>query len=189
VSQIDQSKYKKQFTDDMEKLASMDALSDVVIICGGEKFKAHRAVLAARSPVFEAMFTHEMAEKSSGQVKIPNFKSNEMRDFLHFLYHAKLESFEHSVKLLDLADKYQVATLKELCVDHLMSQVTKDNAMEMLQLANLHNSDSLKGKAFGIIRSQILGASFAVPDDFVNKVKDLQKAIDLKQQFQSLINQ
>jgi len=172
----------------MMKLASMDGLSDVVIVCKGDvELKAHRAVLAARSPVFEAMFTHEMTEKLSGQVKIPDYKMEEMRDFLLFLYHAKLGSYEHAAKLLELADRYQVPTLKELCEAYLTSKVTKDNAMEMLELANLFNSDILKQKAFDVVKLEILGASFSVPDDFKNEVEELQKIVDAKVHLDSLI--
>jgi len=175
---------EKEFWKDMKKLASMEALADVVIICDGDmEVKAHRSVLAARSPVFEAMFTHDMTEKRSGQVKIPDCKPEAMRNFLHFLYHAKLETYDHAAKLLELADRYQVPTLKELCEIHLLSSpIPKVNAMEMLQLANLHNSDKLKQKAFDVVKLEVLGASFSVPDDFINKIDELQKVVDIKLQ-------
>jgi len=121
---VDETICNTQLAEDMKKLASMEALADIAIVCDGDvELKAHRAVLAARSPVFEAMFTHEMTEKLSGEVTISDCKPEAMRDFLHFLYHAKLESYDHAAKLLELADRYQVATLKELCEAHLDSLI------------------------------------------------------------------
>ncbi len=37
--------------------------SDVTLSVGDTEFKAHKAILAARSPVFSAMFEHAMEEK------------------------------------------------------------------------------------------------------------------------------
>ncbi len=37
--------------------------SDVTLSVGATEFKAHKAILAARSPVFAAMFEHSMEEK------------------------------------------------------------------------------------------------------------------------------
>ena len=37
-------------------------LSDVVLLKGNRKFPVHRAILAARSPVFRAMFTSNMKD-------------------------------------------------------------------------------------------------------------------------------
>jgi len=190
VMMIDDAECFKELAEDMKKLSVAEVLCDVVIICGGDvKLKAHRAVLAARSPVFQAMFTHDMTEKLSGKVKIPDCKPEAMRNFLHFLYHAKLESYDHAAKLLELAEQYQVATLKKMCEAHLITKVTKDNAMEMLDLANLHSSDQLKQKAFDVVRLEILEAFFSVPDDFKNKVKELQKIVDAKLHLDSLVKE
>jgi len=172
----------------MKKLASMEAIADVVIICQGDvELKAHRAVLAARSPFFEAMFTHEMTEKLSGQVTIPDCKPEAMRNFLHFLYHAELESYDHAAKLLELAEQYQVPTLKETCEIHLISKVTKDNAMEMLQLANIFNSQyGLKQKAFAVVRLDIVGSTVLIPTEFMNRVEKLQQILDAKIKIKSV---
>jgi len=175
---IDDAKCFKGLAEDLKKLAVEEVLSDVVIICEGDvELKAHRAVLVARSSVFQAMLTQEI----SGSIKIPDCKPEELRDFLQFLYHPKLESYDHAAKLLDLADKYQVATLKETCEVHLMSKVTKDNAMEMIQLASKHNSQyGLKQKAFDVIKKKILGSSVSIPAEFIDQVEELEKMVDAK---------
>lgn len=38
------------------------AFSDVTLSVGGQVFQAHKVILAARSPVFSAMFEHSMEE-------------------------------------------------------------------------------------------------------------------------------
>ena len=47
---------------DLGVLQDRGTFSDVTLSVGGRVFQAHKAVLAARSPVFSAMFEHSMEE-------------------------------------------------------------------------------------------------------------------------------
>ena len=47
---------------DLGGLQDKGTFSDVTLSVGGRVFQAHKAVLAARSPVFSAMFEHGMEE-------------------------------------------------------------------------------------------------------------------------------
>lgn len=60
--------------------------SDATLKCGGTDIKAHRLILAARSPVFKAMFEHEMQEEAQGIVEIDEIEPSVMRDLVAFLY-------------------------------------------------------------------------------------------------------
>ena len=44
--------------------------ADAVLHCGGRDFQCHKAILAARSQVFEAMFKYDMEEKKSSRVEV-----------------------------------------------------------------------------------------------------------------------
>ena len=51
-------------------LTSDDSLADVTLECGERSFRCHRAVLAAWSDVFDAMFSHPgMLEVTTGKVR------------------------------------------------------------------------------------------------------------------------
>ena len=66
---------------DMLKLD--DSTSDVTLICDGEKFLAHKVVLAARSDVFSAMFQHDgTKEAESNQVLIEDTDPKTLERFL-----------------------------------------------------------------------------------------------------------
>lgn len=58
--------------DDMEALLTSGGMSDVVLVAEdeGREWRAHKAILAARSPVFAAMFKHDMAEKKNNRVTV-----------------------------------------------------------------------------------------------------------------------
>ena len=53
---------------DFAGLLSSEDHCDVVIKCQNQEFKCHVAILAARSPVFGAMFQHKMTESVSRKV-------------------------------------------------------------------------------------------------------------------------
>ena len=60
--------------------------SDVCLCAGGREFKAHKAILATRSPVFGAMFEHEMEESRKGRVEISDIDPDVFQELLRFIY-------------------------------------------------------------------------------------------------------
>lgn len=82
-------------------------LSDVsLMLADGKTFKAHKVILAARSPVFGAMFEHEMEERKNGRVQILDVESDVFREVLQFIYTGKTSKLnEMAPELLAAADK------------------------------------------------------------------------------------
>ena len=60
--------------------------ADVKFAMSGETFAVHKAVLAARSPVFMAEFFGDMKEKDTRHVEILDMDAAAFRDMLHFVY-------------------------------------------------------------------------------------------------------
>jgi hypothetical protein len=89
--------------------------TDVEIVVGDKTFNAHRVILATRSPVFAAMFTADMLESRTGRVVINNVQPDVFQNFLEFLYTGILPNGADQPELFEVADMYQVATLKDLC--------------------------------------------------------------------------
>ena len=50
---------------DLASLLSSGSFADVTLEIESQEFQAHRAILAARSPVFSAMFQHAMEEQKN----------------------------------------------------------------------------------------------------------------------------
>jgi speckle-type POZ protein len=48
-------------------------------------FKAHKCILACRSPVFAAMFQHEMIERNSNEVEIVDIKGDVIEKMLRYM--------------------------------------------------------------------------------------------------------
>ncbi len=63
--------------------------ADVHLVCGDASFPCHKSLLAARSPVFKAMFFGPGNYKegnNGGQVVIEDFEPAEVKQFPRFIY-------------------------------------------------------------------------------------------------------
>jgi len=135
---------------DFSKLLDDGQFSDITIVCENEEkevvqIPAHKAVLGARSPVFNAMFAHNMAEAQTKEVNIIDLNLPTVRDMLRYMYVGKIEDLNmKSPNLLEAADKYQLSELKETCEEMLSENLTTENSLECLVLADLHNAEELK---------------------------------------------
>lgn len=81
--------------------------SDFSIAVGTVKIPVHKAILAAHSPVFEAMFSNkDTKEAKEIKVEIPNVSVVVMEDFLEFIYTGvKPKDDLLTITLLALAEK------------------------------------------------------------------------------------
>ena len=98
---------KRNFKKDLHNLLLDGRFSDVVLVVGGKEFKAHKNILAARSPVFAAMFDNEWKEsQQNSRVEINEMDPEVFGDLILFLYTDQILSLDrHVSELLIAADK------------------------------------------------------------------------------------
>jgi len=80
----------------------------------GERFLAHKIILAARSPVFMAEFFGGMNERSSQSVRIEGMDADVFKVMLHFIYTDRAPELDEEPEmvmamaqhLLAAADRY-----------------------------------------------------------------------------------
>ena len=119
--------------------------TDVIIEVKERQFKVHKAILTARSSVFDAMFTHRLTESNTGLVPIEDCEPNIFEEFLFFLYTGKIQqlSIENVCELYYVADKYQVSELKEECVNFLKKSLTIESICDAICLSTKCNEKDL----------------------------------------------
>lgn len=133
-----------------------DRHADVTIRVGEEAIRAHSQILAARSPVFEAMLSHPMKEQIERTIIISDVEVAVVRRMLGFIYAGsikKLGNDADTVSLLKLAHAYQVAVLVRLCATALSSGLTESLAVERLMLADLVGIEELRSRCLDFITS------------------------------------
>ena len=142
--------YKKMFGD--RHLADFELKTS-----DGESLKAHKVILAARSPMFYAMLTTAMKEAKENYTIIPDFDSFVIEEVLRYIYYNEVENLDEYVgELVFAAEKYQLDGLKKLCVDKIILSLTKENVLEWLENADrLTKTGKLFKKCLNLIIKQV----------------------------------
>ncbi len=122
-------------------------------------FNAHKLILAARSPVFAAMFSSHTLESSSNIIEINDLRSETIQSMLEYIYTGKVNDIKRStVELYRCADKYQLEDLRSQAEMALMNSISIDTSAEILLLADQHHSKDLKLRVIQFIVSGNLKA-------------------------------
>eukprot|EP00747_Dinoflagellata_sp_TGD_P167689 gnl/TRDRNA2_/TRDRNA2_192555_c0_seq1.p1 gnl/TRDRNA2_/TRDRNA2_192555_c0~~gnl/TRDRNA2_/TRDRNA2_192555_c0_seq1.p1 ORF type:complete len:350 (+),score=73.28 gnl/TRDRNA2_/TRDRNA2_192555_c0_seq1:79-1128(+) len=131
-------------SDDLLRMFDQSVLSDIEVICtdrGGRVFRAHRLILAARSPVFRAMFLTGMRERRAGKVFIEDVTEEAVKCMLDFAYKDRCPDLEEDniFDVLKLADKYDMPGLRDLCLDFMAQNARSDNVVNFIAAADSYN--------------------------------------------------
>ncbi|KAG2644131.1 hypothetical protein PVAP13_2KG408500 [Panicum virgatum] len=127
-------------------------ISDIVVVNaagGGGGIRAHCTVLAARSPVFAAMFSNGLRETRESAVDISDMSVGACRAFVGYLYgNLREEEFiAHRSELLHAGDKYDVVELKRACEESLLGGRRRpgQRAREAAHRAPVRAADAQEG--------------------------------------------
>lgn len=143
---------------DFEKLLETGEESDVKFRVQGEVFRAHRIVLAVRSPVLKAELYGPVGKDNTQVITVEDMEPAIFRALLRFVYtgpvpfsvedrdgDANIDMVKH---LLVAADRYAIDRLKLVCEDTLCKHVDADSVVSMLLLADQLHCRSLKDACF-----------------------------------------
>ncbi|KMZ69660.1 BTB/POZ domain containing protein, expressed [Zostera marina] len=151
----------------MKLLESNDG-ADVVFNVSGQRFQAHKLVLAARSPVFQTKFFGGMEEwgdddddSDENEILVDDFEPEVFKAMLVFIYsdHFTFTGKEENLfgsKLLALADKYGLDRLRMLCESFICKDITIDSVCYILSLADQYHAFNLKAVCFKFVDQNLL---------------------------------
>lgn len=129
--------------------------SDFVIeSADGVKFDIHKVILAAHSEVFKAMLKGETAESQNSYVKLIDVSGEDLKYMLEFIYTGTVKEVENTNfgSLLMLADRYNLKGLWELSEYALSEHMFLDNALDILIISDIYDSEFLKSEALKFIK-------------------------------------
>uniref|UniRef100_A0A7E4W815 BTB domain-containing protein n=1 Tax=Panagrellus redivivus TaxID=6233 RepID=A0A7E4W815_PANRE len=113
--------------------------SDVTIIVDNVEIPAHSNVLAQRCQYFKAMFASGMIESTSKRVEIQETSIEAFKPVLKWIYTGTIElkSIDEALKVLRLANMYELRELQNLGSDFMKDNCTFDNVCSILNEAVL----------------------------------------------------
>lgn len=123
-----------------QRLRSQAVMCDVVLeASGGVRFPCHRALLAASSDYFWALFGATTAERWASSISLPALTAEGLGAVLDFLYSGWLSlTAERLPAILGAARYLQVAPAVSLCEGFLTEGLRVDNCCYYANLAELH---------------------------------------------------
>ncbi|XP_063001494.1 kelch-like protein 21 [Elgaria multicarinata webbii] len=132
------------------------ALLDVTLVAGGGEFGAHRAVLAAASGYFRAMFGGGLREARAARVRLHGVEPECLALLLDFAYTGRVaplageeeeEAPELAERLLRAADLLQFPAVKEACGAWLAARLAPAAALELQDFGEAFACAALAGAA------------------------------------------
>ncbi|CAL4933475.1 unnamed protein product [Urochloa decumbens] len=161
--------------------------ADVTFLVLGETFSAHRCVLAARSPVFDALLFGPMKEGTTTEscIQIDGMLPQVFESLLHFIYTDSLQETEGQVEagatmtqhLLVAADRYDMQRLKMICEDRLCRHIDVTTVATTLALADQRHCQGLKKACFEFLKSPKILDEVMATDGFQHLAKSSPSAL------------
>ncbi|CAL1275376.1 unnamed protein product [Larinioides sclopetarius] len=144
------------FTEAIKNLLEEGTLSDVILRTDSQSFPAHKCILSARSPVFKAMFTGDMREKTGKSVEIPDLDEATLRELLSYIYTDTVAELQWrgTADLYRASDKYELLDLKRRCSTFLKTNLSVSSVCTVLILADMHHDQELREVAQDFITRQ-----------------------------------
>ncbi|KAG9342754.1 hypothetical protein JZ751_015616 [Albula glossodonta] len=121
-------------------------LCDVTLVAGEQKFHAHKAVLAACSDYFRAMFSLCMVESEAEEVTLQGVTSVGLKQALDFAYTGQIMLEPGVIQdVLSAGSHLQLLELLSLCSHYLIQELNSFNYLDLYRLADLFHLPVLEG--------------------------------------------
>lgn len=147
---------------DFSALLQDDTLADIELVCGADSLRAHRLVLAARSPVFAAQLSGPLARPGSAILEVsPEIEVDTLRRLLAWIYGEEFDcaaSAAEAQALFAAADFYALPDLVRVCSRRLVAAMETGDVIASLLLAQRHNCAELKRAALIFLSTRAVEA-------------------------------
>ncbi|CAD7079862.1 unnamed protein product [Hermetia illucens] len=175
--------YPVDFVTKFADFRKLGRFTDVTLRVAGEEMVAHRAVLSAASPVFNAMFDDAFAETKKEVVDLHHETTPKvMAAILDYVYSGKLKmNVEYFTLFLRNADYFGLEGLKNELPKALSTRLNANNCISTLVLAVENGLDDLMNKAKQILVSHYQSINTSKEIQMLTK-KQLELILNLVQQ-------
>ncbi|XP_068599513.1 kelch-like protein 26 [Brachionichthys hirsutus] len=148
-------------------LRAQGKLLDVVLAINEERFQVHKAVLAACSDYFRAMFTGGMRESNQDTIELKGLSARGLKHIIDFAYSAEVTLDLDCIQdVLGAAVFLQMVPVVELCEEFLKSAMSVETCLHIGQMATTFSLSSLKESVDAFTFRHFL--RIAEEDDFLH---------------------
>ncbi|XP_037482432.1 BTB/POZ and MATH domain-containing protein 1-like [Triticum dicoccoides] len=155
--------------------------ADVTLLVGGREFSAHRFMLAAQSPVFDAQLFGPMMDEETRCIEVIDMDPAIFEMLLHYIYMDSLPpcdekgcdaaSMQH---LLVAADRYGLDRLKVMCEEELSKSINVHTVTSTLAVADQHFCEGLKNACEEFLSAPGIGAIVSLRNGFKRMMAKLE---------------
>lgn len=135
----------KELASDLGDLFSKSTLTDAVVYAEGQPIHTHKALLAARSPVFQSLFERLARENRPNVILINDLTFEVVQELISFMYSGKVNMV--SLELLSAAERYDIKGLKRICSTSIIKKLSVSTAIETLITAHVNKCTELEAAA------------------------------------------
>jgi hypothetical protein len=170
------------FSEDIRNIIEDESFKDLTISIGDEDLKAHKIVLAARSPFLAELFRNNPTLETLNLIDI---SKETFKIFLDYIYHDKMpEGNDNLTFVYVTAGKLKIEKLKQFIATKLCSQINAENAPDILLLSNKFDSVELRKRAFEKIQEMFpekkLDEKFQFEPEKVKKLISLKRSMEME---------
>ena len=137
-------KHSQSVLESMNRLRSNKKLCDVVIQVEENQFHAHRIVLAASTPYFEAMFSGDLEESRQQMVTLKDVSPEAVKSIIDYCYTSSVTiTDENAESLLSASCLLQMSGVRDACCEYMKKKLDVDNCLSVRSFAEAHSCQEL----------------------------------------------
>ena len=110
----------------------------------GEKVDCHRSVVASTSRVFRSMVESGFREGQEHKVCLKDVSHETVKQLVEYIYSGTLPREANVRELVGLAHQFELDHLLAECVEVLVSDINRDNVVDVAHLLKLHSGASFE---------------------------------------------
>lgn len=163
--------YPSKVLQNLNSLRQNSRFCDVEIVAGGKVMKAHRAVLSASSPYFQAMFTNGLLEEQKETIELHSVAPHILNSLVDFIYTGEVTISQENVQdLMVAADMLELNEVVLGCTEFLKQELHDTNAIGIYRFAEGHNCEDLAKAALDYIQKHF--PRICLEEEFYDLPKD-----------------